>query len=97
MTPHRVDTRAQTAADELDNAYPGSSSQAEVYLDSLWQTVIDICKLIPASDVRMSILVNVLAKLKTKNRKSLRIWGNREEAVGVWKDLPLLGPKLREA
>lgn len=72
-------------------AKPGD---AEDFLYTLWDVVLKAVVTIPATDERLHNLIAVIEALKRKDTAKIEIWG---EKTTVWKDLPMLGPALREA
>lgn len=92
--PQATETAAEAAASELDGLYPASSADVEEYLWEMWTLLQRVAKKISASDARQQHLVNIVAKLKAKDRETVQLWGNESK---VWSDLPMLGPTMREA
>lgn len=70
------------------------SNGAEDFLYTLWDVVVKSAAATPATDPRLQHLVDVMAALKKKETTEVEIWDSK---VTVWKDLPMLGPALRDA
>ncbi|KAL6874998.1 hypothetical protein J3F83DRAFT_535432 [Trichoderma novae-zelandiae] len=83
----------EAAANGIDEACP-RNEDAESFLWSLWNLLIDVSERIPLDDERVNSLVGIVASLKAKQGGTVEIWGSSH---GLWSDLPLLGPVMREA
>ncbi|ATY59651.1 hypothetical protein CCM_09380 [Cordyceps militaris CM01] len=91
-------TAAEDTADKIDalfqKALAANKDGAEDFLYTLWDVVIKSAVTIPATDQRLQQLVSVIEALQKKKTAEVEIW---DAKTWVWKDLPMLGPALREA
>ncbi|OAA70235.1 hypothetical protein ISF_02209 [Cordyceps fumosorosea ARSEF 2679] len=91
-------TSAEDTASKIDQLFQDSvaanSDGAEDFLYTLWDVVLESAVTIPATDQRLQQLIDVIKALQKKNTAEVEIWGAK---TSVWKDLPMLGPALREA
>ncbi|RHZ63634.1 DUF3632 domain-containing protein [Aspergillus thermomutatus] len=86
------------AAQALDALTPKASAQEEdsdleSFLWSIWGTVIDIAKQVPHDHPSQDRLVDLIHALTELPPTTVSIWGSETR---LWKDLPILGPSLRE-
>lgn len=92
------ESTALTTANTIDGlfrqALKVNKDGAEDFLYTFWDVTLKTAVTVPATDPRMQHLVAIVESLKKKNTAEVEIWGNK---TSVWKDLPLLGPALREA
>lgn len=91
-------TSAEGTAAEIDQLFQKTlaahSDGAEDFLYTLWDVVLKSVATIPATDQRLSQLVDVLQALQKKKTTEVTIW---DAKTWVWTDLPMLGPALRDA
>lgn len=89
--------RTASAIDDLfkaEYARDQGEEAVEGFFWNLWTTLLEVVKLVPATDARMHHLADVLAALHGKKTADVEIW---DEKMAVWEDLPILGPQMREA
>ncbi|TQV98193.1 hypothetical protein IF1G_03936 [Cordyceps javanica] len=91
-------TSTQDTADKIDQLFQktiaANKDGAEDFLYTFWDVVLKSVVTIPATDQRLQQLINVIEALQKKNTAEVEIW---DAKTSVWKDLPMLGPALREA
>ncbi|KAJ6785569.1 hypothetical protein PWT90_10664 [Aphanocladium album] len=91
-------TSDEDTANNIDKLFQKSlaadPASAEDFLYTLWDVVLKSVGTIPATDHRLHNLIAVIEALKKKDTAEVEIWG---EKTHVWKNLPMLGPALREA
>ncbi len=89
--------RTATAIDDLfkaEYARDKGEEAVEGFFWNLWTTMLDVIRLVPATDARLHHLADVLAALYGKKTADVEIW---DEKMAVWEDMPMLGPQMREA
>ncbi|KAM3481519.1 hypothetical protein MY8738_004458 [Beauveria namnaoensis] len=91
-------TSAQDTANKIDqlfqNTLAANSDGAEDFLYTFWDVTLKAVATIPATDQRLHQLITVIQALQKKDTAQVEIWGAK---TSVWKDLPMLGPALRDA
>lgn len=92
-----ADAEAQVYAEQVTSLC--DAEEVETFCWTLWQAVIDAAQLASGTSAVSQIerLVHLVEAIKNskplmdENGKNLACWGGK-----CWKDLPLLGPQMRE-
>ncbi|KAF9888622.1 hypothetical protein FE257_008554 [Aspergillus nanangensis] len=91
-------TTPASVAEEINRLAQGILHSAEPdieeFLWEVWKVFITIAKQIPSDHESQERLVGVIAALTELCPTTIQIWGSD---IRLWKDLPLLGPSMREA
>ncbi len=91
-------TSAEDTANKIDQLFQktlsADSDGAEDFLYTFWDVVLKSVATIPATDHRLAQLIDVIKALQKKKTAEVEIW---DAKTTVWKDLPMLGPALRDA
>lgn len=91
-------TSADDTAGKIDQLFQKTLSAnadgAEDFLYTFWDVVLKSVATIPATDHRLAQLLDVIKALQKKKTAEVEIW---DAKTTVWKDLPMLGPALRDA
>lgn len=90
--------KAADVAADIDELYASgyTGDRAEDFLYTLWNFYIEAAKEVPvgSGDAALGLLADVVAELGAIEREEVEIWGNKSS---VWKNLPMLGPCMRDA
>ncbi|KAK1763834.1 hypothetical protein QBC33DRAFT_548713 [Phialemonium atrogriseum] len=92
-----VESSAAEAASSICGFLPASASTDDVeeFLWTFWGLLIQVSRAVPHDHAGQQILVNIVKDLHGKDpAATVKIWAAK---TSLWKDLPLLGPCMREA
>ncbi|GAQ09484.1 hypothetical protein ALT_6805 [Aspergillus lentulus] len=93
-TPPREAAQAIHALTPKTGSTPEENSELEDFLWYTWGTIIKVAKQIPHNHPSQDRLVDLIHALTELPPTTVSIWGSENY---LWKDLPMLGPSLRES
>ncbi|PKX97265.1 DUF3632 domain-containing protein [Aspergillus novofumigatus IBT 16806] len=93
-TPPREAAQTIHALTPKAGSTPEENSDLEDFLWYTWGTIIKVAKQIPHDHPSQDRLVDLIRALTELPPTTVSIWGSENY---LWKDLPMLGPSLRES